>query len=334
MSSSTCKIVEMVSKASCHLAIDKKNLISRPGLYSYLTAMEILLSPDTYYRRQGVKKAFVILVMASFIMISGFPKVGKAAEKELPFTPGEKLTIQIKWCSIPAGVAVLEVLSTELINGVKTRHFVLTVRTSPFVDFFYKIRDRIDAFTDMEMTCSIQYRKLKVAGRKKNVLVNFNWEKNEAQYSNFGKKRKPIDILPGAFDPLAIFFAFRLHELKEGTEIERAVTDGKKCFMGKAKVLRREKIRVGSKTYDTFLVEPDLQHLEGVFEKSKKASLQVWVTADSRRLPVKVKSKVVVGSFVGELVSATGLKGRNLEQLHSKGSQNSPPSAMSRKFFP
>jgi len=34
----------------------------------------------------------------------------------------------------------------------------------------------------------------------------------------------------------------------------------------------------------------------------------LWVTADKRRIPVKIKSKVVVGSFVGELVSATGLK--------------------------
>jgi len=45
-----------------------------------------------------------------------------------------------------------------------------------------------------------------------------------------------------------------------------------------------------------------------VFEKSKNAKIQVWVTADKRRMPVKIKSKVVVGSFVGELVSATGLE--------------------------
>jgi hypothetical protein len=30
----------------------------------------------------------------------------------------------------------------------------------------------------------------------------------------------------------------------------------------------------------------------------------VWVTADERRIPVKIKSKVVIGSFVAELISA------------------------------
>jgi hypothetical protein len=40
-----------------------------------------------------------------------------------------------------------------------------------------------------------------------------------------------------------------------------------------------------------------------VFKKSKDAKLQIWVTADARRIPVKIKSKVAVGSFVGELMS-------------------------------
>jgi hypothetical protein len=44
-----------------------------------------------------------------------------------------------------------------------------------------------------------------------------------------------------------------------------------------------------------------------VFEKSKDARIQLWVTADRRHIPVKIKSRVVVGTFVGELVTAEGL---------------------------
>jgi hypothetical protein len=65
---------------------------------------------------------------------------------------------------------------------------------------------------------------------------------------------------------------------------------------------------VKSGTYDTYLIEPEIKHIGGVFEKSKNAKIKLWVTADKRKIPVKIKSKVVVGSFVGELVSATGLK--------------------------
>ena len=42
-----------------------------------------------------------------------------------------------------------------------------------------------------------------------------------------------------------------------------------------------------------------------VFKKSKKAKIQIWLTADDRRIPVRIKSKVVVGSFVADLVEKT-----------------------------
>jgi hypothetical protein len=96
-------------------------------------------------------------------------------------------------------------------------------------------------------------------------------------------------------------------QLKEGEELKTPVTDGKKCTVGRAKVIKREKIKVKDNVYDTFLVEPDLEQLGGIFEKSKNAKLQIWVTADGASIPVRVKSEVLVGSFVAELVSATGL---------------------------
>jgi hypothetical protein len=255
-----------------------------------------------HYSRSGLQLASTFIVIV-FMMIFGFAEGVKAVEKTFPFYPGEKLTFQVKWSFIPAGEAVLEVLSGETITGVTAYHFVMTARTNSFIDLFYKVRDRIDAYTDTGMIHSILYKKKKEGRTKRNVVVNFNWEKQEAQYSNFGEKRKPISILSGSFDPLSVFYAFRLHSLKENAEIEAPVTDGGKCVMGKAKVIKREKIKLASGTYDTYLVEPDLKHIGGVFERSKNAKLEIWVTADTRRIPVKIKSKVRVGSFVGELIS-------------------------------
>ena len=127
-----------------------------------------------------------------------------------------------------------------------------------------------------------------------NILILFN----------FGKKRKPISILPGSFDPLSVFYSYRLFDLQEDSVIEIPITDGKKCVMGIGRVIKKETVRLSSGTYDTFLVEPDLKHIGGVFKKSKDAKIKIWVTADSRRMPVKIMSKVVIGSFTGELVEA------------------------------
>ncbi|MBW2669522.1 MAG: DUF3108 domain-containing protein [Deltaproteobacteria bacterium] len=233
----------------------------------------------------------------------------EAGENDFPFNPGEKLTFQLKWMFIPAGEGVLEVLPIETIDGVKAYHFLLTVKSNSFIDHFYKVRDKIDAYTDIEMTHSILYKKKQQEGKThRDIVVNFDWRNNKAVYSTLKEKRPPIDILPGSFDPLSAFYFVRLFDLEKKSAIERPVTDGKKCIIGKAAVIKRETLKLASGTYDTFLIEPEIEHVGGVFEKSKDAKIQVWVTADHRRIPVKLKSKVVVGSFVGELVSATGLK--------------------------
>ncbi len=239
------------------------------------------------------------------VTICGSGIGGNAIEKAPPFLPGEKLTFKLKWMFITAGEAVLEVLPFETINNVKSYHFVLTVKSTPFVDHFYKVRDRIDAYMNAELTHSVLYKKDQQEGKRfRDEVVEFDWKRKKAQYSNFKERRKPIAILPGCFDPLSAFYYVRLVDLKENSVVERPVTDGKKCVIGQATVIKRETLKVGSETFDTYLIEPDLKHVGGVFEKSKDAKIQIWVTADKRRIPVRLKSKVVVGSFVGELVSA------------------------------
>ena len=265
-----------------------------------------VLPVDSHRLRAGMK-SLVIFIAIVFITTLGFAERVTALERTLPFHPGEKLTFQVKWSFIPAGEAVLEILPIETIQGVTSYHFVMIAKTYPFIDLFYKVRDRIDAFTDIGMTHSILYKKQKKGKSKKNVVVTFNWEKQTTQYSNQGKKAKPVVIQPGSFDPLSVFYAFRLYDLKVGTKLQIPVTDGKKSVEGEATVIKRDRITVANRAYDTFLVEPDLKHIGGVFEKSKKAKLEIWVTADTQKIPVKMKSKVIVGSFVAELISAEGM---------------------------
>ena len=257
--------------------------------------------------RVKIFKPITFLVV--FITILGSSHDIIAGEKDFPFHPGEKLTFVLKWTIIPAGESVLEVLPMETLDGVRTYHFLLTAKSNSFIDAFYKVRDRIDAYTNTEMTHSVLYKKKQREGNShKDVIVKFDWQNKKAQYTNLNERRPPIDIMPGSFDPLSAFYFVRFFDFQKTSTIERPVTDGKKCIIGRLSVIRRETLKLNSGTYDTYLIEPELKHIGGVFEKSKDAKIQLWVTADKRRMPVKIKSKVVVGSFVGELVSATGLK--------------------------
>jgi hypothetical protein len=247
-----------------------------------------------------LSKKFFLFLSFSLLMLAS-----PAPAADMPFTPGEKLTFQLRWEFVPAGEATLEVGPVTEIDGEPAFHFTMTAKSNKFLDMFYKVRDRIESYTDVSMERSVFYKKKQREGKtKRNITVSFDWENNQVQYTNKGKSKPPVDILPGAFDPLGIFYYVRASDLEAGLTLERPVTDGKKCVIGMGKIIRRETITVPAGTFDTFLVEPNLKDVGGVFDKSDDSNIFIWVTADSRHIPVKIQSKVAVGRFMGELTKA------------------------------
>lgn len=231
----------------------------------------------------------------------------QATERHIPFQPGEKLTFKLKWGAIPAGEASLEVKELDNIKGVEAFRFVLKARSNSFFDVFFKVRDHVVSYTDTGMNHSLYYKKDQLEGKtKRNIRVHFDWEKSEAEYNFINKKTKTINLMPGTFDPLAVFYYSRTLDLRAKDEFQRPVTDGSKNMLGKLKIKGREQVSVDAGTFDTLLLEPDLQRVEGVFKKKERAKIFVWVTDDERKLPIKLKSKAKVGSFVAELVSIQG----------------------------
>jgi len=252
---------------------------------------------------------FFLLLLIGAVL--SFPAPAAAGTKRA-FAPGEKLIFELRWAFITAGTATLEVLPMQTVAGQSACHFRLTARSNAFLDSLYKVRDRIDAFTDAGLTRSIHYLKKQHEGPTiRDIEVRFDWDNLNTRYiktEEGGGEDKLTPVMPGSFDPLSAFYFVRgADNVAVGRVVESPITDGKKNVIGRATIVRRETIRVNGTAYDTFLVEPELKHVGGVFEKSKNARIQIWVTADHRRIPVRLKSKVVVGSFVGDLISATGL---------------------------
>jgi hypothetical protein len=270
-------------------------------------------------RSSGIGKPVARIVSVAFVVALMVNGVASAQEAAPVFQPGEKLRFGLRWGFIPAGEAVLEVLPIENFKGQEVYHFVMTVRTNAFIDTFYRYRSRIDAYADVDMTRSIFYNSRTEAGRSiKETQVHFDWEKNEAYYyrikTELGRqpetreRKRRTMLMPGSFDPLSVFYYTRFLRFDQNCPLERPVTDGKKCVVASAAVLKREEVSINGKAYDTFVIQPDLKHVEGVFEKSENARITIWLTADDRRIPVKLKSKIIVGSFTGELLAAEGVE--------------------------
>jgi hypothetical protein len=234
----------------------------------------------------------------SILLLLFMPESGETKERIL--CPGEKLTFEVRWSFILAGEVTLEILPYEEIDGLPAYHFLMTARTSKLVDIFYKVRDRMDSFTDIDMSHALRYIKLH-KGREATVL--FDWEKKEAQLISDGNVTNSTQIENNTFDPLSVFYVFRTAQPDKNNEITVYVADGKKTVKGTAKKIKMEKIKVNGNPFNAVLYEPRMEGVGGVFEKSEGAKMEIWVTDDDLRIPVRIKSKVAVGSFVADLVS-------------------------------
>ena len=248
----------------------------------------------------------VLFLLLCFVSISSFLSFAIAEDKH-PFKPGEKLYFVLKYGAIQAGAATLEVHDMDEIQGIEAYHFIMTARSNSFIDFFFKVRDRIDSYADADMNHSLYYKKDQKEGKtRRNIKVKFDWEKKESTYVNFDTEPKVINLLPGTFDPLSVFYYSRLLDFQKVDEFEHPVTDGEKNLMGILRLIGKETISVPAGTFETLVLEPDLQNVEGVFSKKQRAKIKLWVTNDEHRLLVQMKSKAIVGSFVAELVSFEG----------------------------
>lgn len=221
-----------------------------------------------------------------------------------PFSAGEKLVYAIKWIGIPVGKGALEVFSPHGLQDKDAYLFELRVRSNRSIDLLYRVRDQFSSLAALDLTKSYRFRKIQKEGNKKrDIEVSFDWDRNEVSYSNFDKIKPPVPLIPGALDPLAAVYFVRTRDLEKSRIVRVPVTNGKKCMVGVASILGKQTIEIDSGVYETYLLEADTGQVGGVFEKTDDKKFKVWITADERRIPVKVETNVSVGTFTAELLS-------------------------------
>lgn len=254
-----------------------------------------------YKRRLFIR----LLLTIPFIRNIAAAPIQHRSAREPAFNPGEKLTYSLGWQFITAGKATLEVLSDKTLKGKTVRHFQMTAKTGRITDKVFKVRDTLTSVAEYDVSRSLGYKKNQREGKtKRDITVNFDLENLEAHYVEAIKEKRLITpIEENTLDPLSAFYFIRNQELAVGQTFQGPMTDGKRCKMAKISVVKREKIKVNGKRYDTFKLIPDIQDIGGVFEKSDDAKIEIWCTADHRHIPVLMKSKVLVGSFKAELES-------------------------------
>jgi len=212
---------------------------------------------------------------------------------------GEELIFAIYYGFYRAGTAKMSVIEKKDVNGGICYHIQTTAQSNNFISKFYKVNDRVNSYIDIEGIFSRRLEKRLREGRyKSDRIVDFYHDRLIAL--NTKKKYLFAEIPLYVQDILSSLYYIRTIDLKVGkTEKINAYADGK-VYLLDVVVHKKETIEVPAGKFKCLKVEPVLKS-EGIFRQ--KGKLTIWITDDSRKMPVKMKSKVVIGSISSNLES-------------------------------
>jgi len=210
------------------------------------------------------------------------------------FGPGEYLEYEVGYGFIKAGTATLEVRRAVNYKGYKSLELVSTAKSYPALAKLYYVEDYNYSILDYHGLFPWHYQKSVQEGRYQAFRVADFDQKNKKIYT-------PKDTLAASEyiqDAMTALYYARTVPLQVGQTVAiETFSDGKKYSL-EVKVLKKERITVPAGTFRTIVVEPLLK-TPGIFQQTGK--IKVWLTDDRLRLPVLMKSRVLIGSISAQL---------------------------------
>lgn len=226
----------------------------------------------------------------------------------LPFGPGERLRLRMTYAHLLAGRAEIAVLPGER-EGGRVLRLSLDVRSEGFFAwlFRYRVDDRTVATWDPATGCSYGIEKHLHEGRAvRDQVVRIDPVAGMAYVEDAKIPQHVFAVGPCALDVFSAFFVARQRGLPPDGSLSVRVFDNGKLYDLPFKHIGYERLDLPpplGRGVLTQVAEPVVPPGSGLF--TQEGRLLVWVTADARRIPVRVRSKVPVGSVGGDLEAYT-----------------------------
>jgi Protein of unknown function (DUF3108) len=241
------------------------------------------------------------VVGLAIVAVLGYGLSASADESPLhAVQAGERLTYELSWLNILAGTAVMEVTESSG-GGSSALKLVTTAQSSPKLTRFYPVDNRVESLVDPNSFQSewMTFRR-REGKRKNNFEYTFHHKEGTVTAVKDGVS-ETLPIPPGTLDAISCLYYVRsLLPLKPGSSQSLNVHHDKKNYKLDVRVEELETIDGpwGKMEAARLLV---IMPFQGIF--LNQGNIRVWLANDSRRIPLRMKAKVIIGSIVADLVS-------------------------------
>lgn len=259
-----------------------------------------------------------LLLIACFLLCVSAYSQDDCVELKPSFEAGESLTYEVtyNWGALwtEAGSVTFSVEDQEL-DGKDVYYFKGEGGTYPKYDWFFKVRDKYEAWSDQTSLKPEKFVRQVAEGSL--VMYNnytFNQKQNDALVRWFTSKKnktgsETITYPECSFDVLsAIYYCrnidYSQYEVNDTIPLtlilDKQVETTWIRYMGVKTLTTRDEKEVECIVFKPLLIEGS------IFSGGEE--MEVWVSNDENKVPMYIESKIIVGTIRVHLMDYKGLK--------------------------
>ncbi len=217
-----------------------------------------------------------------------------------PFMAGERLSYDVSWADfLIAGELTIQTDERRNFDGIDGYHVTAQAKTVGLVSgLALKVNDVYESFINASTLQPFRAEKRMRHGKKQaQSSVTIDQQHRVALVTGGGT----LEIPPDTYDLAGLIFAMRGMDLTPGKARTFTVIEDDKLYTITVRPEAKEKITTRAGSYETVRLATSM--IKGR-ENDKLYNLRMYITNDSRRLPVLITADPPWGSVRVELTSA------------------------------
>ncbi len=228
------------------------------------------------------------LILIVIVSIAHFEEINSPTSYSIL---NRKLNYILEFQNISAGNGYI-LLKEDSLNNQSVIKLKSEIKTNKYVDWLYKIRNKITIYMDNSDLSLIKViNKISEGRYKKNhsALVDI---KNMKIINDRGTK----DIKQKIYSPLSIIFSIRERIISLEKNFQyKTYSNGKQKNIN-ISLIGKEKIKTPFGEFNTIIFNPTSVNNKPVLKNS--GDMKIWYTDDNKKLPIKIELKIKYGSII------------------------------------
>jgi hypothetical protein len=241
--------------------------------------------------------------------------------KHFPFEGGEKEVYNASWNGM-ISVATAEIHTVPtVVDGKRVYQVRVEAKTSRALDLIWRMRDTISSTFDAKALLPSRF----TFAQRENSRVIDTEARFDPATKQWAVNRQQVGKKPRVYyfdsnntlDPITAVYLARSTDFKVGDKLYFKVFGGRYQYLLELFVEKKEPVSMKSgKTVEAYRIIPRVQNITKNGYASRFNEATIWISADERRMPIKMSSKIAFGTVQLELADyrrptqSTALKAR------------------------